>query len=114
MNTLIVSGNRNNTVVLGDINIDYLKWKDLQGNSKKQARLIWEGIQMLGFTKFFIIPTHNKGLTKALIDHCQANFPRRITRAGDKIMDDSDINIAVFNLRGKIHNYNKEYRKKII
>ena len=68
---------------------------------------------MIGFTQYVQSPTHRKGITENLLDHCWANGPRRFIYISVQFMGGTDHNFVVVNLRGKLLDQKERMNRKI-
>ena len=89
------------TLVMVDINLNFMNWDQLAGNQRKLADLVTNRITTIGFTQSVMDPTHRKGNSESLIDHSWANCPRRIVEIINRVNGYSDHDVIITRLRSK-------------
>ena len=89
-------------VVVGDVNLDYLRWETPDRAKVKMVDLVKEEIETLGFYQLV------EGMTRcwnaqpdSLIDHCWSNVPQKLVYHKNVVRAFSDHNLIVENFRTK-------------
>ena len=96
-----VNAGNSDTIVMGDFNLDFMKWDNLSGINDDLANLVNMKVQTLGFTNIILEPTHIHPWGSSAIDHCWNNIPRRIVGSININYGISDHNIIGCRVRNK-------------
>ena len=115
------------TIVLGDLNLDHMKWQTPEPHHRQMIDMIKTQLETLGFAQLVTGVTRTwKGQTSSLLDHCWTNCGPRIASCRNIIRGYSDHNLVevICRLKGlnkapkemikrQRHNFNLEtFRKK--
>lgn len=98
----VKASDRNDCIILGDINLDYLKWEDNENKHSKLIDCVKSEIIPLGFKQYIKGATRFwPGTADSLLDHCWANCPKRVIEASNIPGGASDHNLIVVKMRLK-------------
>ena len=92
------SKNRN-CLVIGDLNLDYLKWNSPDYHQEEMTNLIQQQIESIGYIQVIDTMTRAwENQTESLIDHVWLNCPRRLHSHLNTLRTISDHNIVGANI----------------
>ena len=88
------AGINKNCIVLGDLNLDYLRWQNQSQSHERMTEMIQEDIETIGFVQLLSTYTRT-GVNQvdSLIDHLWTNRSDRVISHFNDIRGDSDHNI---------------------
>ena len=91
----------NEVIVIGDFNIDYLKWNNPDfGLMTRLTEKVKNEIETLGFHQMTRSFTRCwTGVPVSLIDHCWTNVPGRMTFEKNLVRASSDHNLVIVSFR---------------
>ena len=88
------------TVVIGDFNLNFNKWRQPDQDHLSMTELIKNNIETLSFSQIIRGDTRFwPNTTSSLIDHCWTDCPDRILRSKNSVRSYSDHNLLEFQLR---------------
>ena len=96
------AGRNKKCFVLGDLNLDYLKWGAPDSSQENMIEKVQDDIETEGFVQ--IIRNHTRqqeGQTDSLIDHCWTNSRDRVIRHSNTSRGDSDHNVISVDISCK-------------
>ena len=96
------AGRKNEVIVLGDTNLDYLRWDNPEKSKIKMVDEVKDNIETLGFHQLI------QGYTRcwnmqpdSLIDQCWSNVPQKLVYHRNVVRSVSDHNLIVVSFRTK-------------
>ena len=110
---------KSEVIVLGDTNLDYVKWADPDQGHFNMVNRVKEEIETLGFQQVIQGITRSwPGQPYSLVDQCWMNEPSRLIYTRNLVRTFSDHNLIVvcFRTRSRIedrHEYIKRQRNKM-
>ena len=96
------AGANKNCIVLGDLNLDYLRWQNQSQSHMRMTEMIQEDIETIGFVQ--LLTSHTRtGVNQAdsLIDHVWTNRSDRVLSYFNDIRGDSDHNLIGLDVSKK-------------
>ena len=96
------AGRNTNCIVLGDMNLDFLKWHDPDQFHEEMVDLVQRRIELEGFSQ--IITGHTRswpGQADSLLDHIWVNCPNRVVSHQNVVNGASDHNVVEVIVAGK-------------
>ena len=88
--------------MLGDINLDYCKWFDINYRNKKMVQITKEEMETMGFCKLITDYTrHWPGQPSSIVDHVWTNSPGCLMSVRNIVRAASDHNFLITVIRAK-------------
>ena len=106
------AGARNDTIFIGDMNLNFFEWNDLSGTQRRMAELTEDTIVVEGFTQVINKPTHITRNKESLLDQCWVNCPRRLNSHFVNNQGFSDHHLIGVILNGKLKTKTPEHTLK--
>ena len=96
------AGRNVNCVVLGDMNLDYMKWHDPDQFQEEMVDLVQRQIELEGFSQIISGYTRSwPGQADSLLDHIWVNCPNRVVSHQNTVNGASDHNVVEVTVAGK-------------
>ena len=105
------------TIVLGDLNIDYLQWSDQNYRSKKLVQMMKDEIETMGFCQLIGKITRSwPGVPSSIVDHIWTDSPDSVMSHSNVLRTSSDHNVISTVVRTKnrrmhLHDVTRRDRK---
>ena len=117
-----VNASRNGPcLVVGDVNLDQLKWNNPDGGHENMVEQTIEEIMSRNFTQFIHEPTRFwPGTNPSLIDQCWGNLPDRVSNPKNFTRGTGDHNVIgityrmIGNIKSKMEVKGRDMKKKIL
>ena len=85
------AGRSSKCIVLGDMNLDFLRWQDPDQYQVNMVELVQQKIETIGFTQLVTEHTRSwRDQTDSLLDHIWVNCPSKVVNVVNKINGASD------------------------
>ena len=95
------AGRAGDTLVLGDLNLNFVDWDNNLGVNKKLIEEVNDKIVTIGFTQTVDKVTHRGRTSDSLIDHSWTNCHRRVIETTTELQTASDHDLIVTRMRSK-------------